>query len=439
MLDQFENSLAARRGRSRRCRVRLRCSLLRFGIRGRPVLDPKALHGLAGQMVEKILSTTEADPVALLIQTLTTFGSVIGRGPHFIVEETPHYTNLNSMLVGSTSLGREGTSASRILAPFRYVDEQWYLLRIANGLSSGEGLIKEVRDPLEKWDNKKNEMVLVDEGVEDKRLLVLETEFSMPLVNAKRLGNNLFRVVRELWDGKEVIRTLVSQSPQRATGAHVSIVGHITRDELLKEIDTTALMNGVVNRFLLALIGRSKELPFGGENDEDTTRELGEKIGELVNVMRRVGRVGMNDKAREIFKAAYHDLSAERPGLFGGAVARGAPQVRRLAMIYALLDRKDEVEAPHLEAALALWQYCLASAEILFGCATGDQNADMIGRALRTAGPAGMSRSDISNLFGRHLPAHHIDAALTVLVTHAKARPDCRRQGHFAVPIWVAT
>jgi hypothetical protein len=221
-------------------------------------------------------------------------------------------------------------------------------------------------------------------------------------------------------------------------GAHVSIVGHITRDELLKEIDTNALMNGVANRFLIAVIGRSKELPFGGESDEDTTRDLGEKLCAVVDVVRYSGRVGMTDKARELFTAAYHDLSAERPGLFGGAVARGAPQVRRLAMIYALFDKQDEVGAPHLEAALALWRYCLASAEILFGDATGDQNADMIRRALQTAGPAGMSRSDISSLFGRHLPAVQIDGALAVLMTHGKARPDTRRHGHLAVPIWVA-
>ena len=57
-------------------------------------------------------------------------------------------------------------------------------------LSSGEGLIYAVRDRVE-GENQKGEAVLLDGGVEDKRLLVLEAELAGVLKVMSREGNTL--------------------------------------------------------------------------------------------------------------------------------------------------------------------------------------------------------------------------------------------------------
>ena len=61
---------------------------------------PIAFHGLAGDFVRVIEPHSEADPVALLVQTLAFFGNVIGRGPYFPVEGDRHGLNLFVVLVG---------------------------------------------------------------------------------------------------------------------------------------------------------------------------------------------------------------------------------------------------------------------------------------------------------------------------------------------------
>jgi hypothetical protein len=43
----------------------------------------------------------------------------------------------------------------------------------------------------------------------------------------------------------------------------------------------------------------------------------------------------------------------------------------RLSALYALLDKSAVVKADHLKAALALWEYCEASARFIFGEALG--------------------------------------------------------------------
>ena len=96
----------------------------------------------------------------------------------------------------------------------------------------------------------------------------------------------------------------------------------------------------------------------------------------------------------------------------------------RLASIYAVLDRSTKIRAPHLKAALALWDYIEASARYLFGDALGDPVADAILQALRQFGE--LTRTDIRDLFGRNLSAIRIDKALALLLTNGKARREKR-------------
>lgn len=144
----------------------------------------EAFHGLAGEIVRLIEPHSEADPVALLAQTLVAFGNTVGRNAHFVAEDDRHYLNLFAVMVGATSKGRKGTSWSRIRSLFESVDELWTLERVQSGLSSGEGLIWAVRDPVEKREpirekgvTKDYQTITTDQGVSDKRLLAMEAEW----------------------------------------------------------------------------------------------------------------------------------------------------------------------------------------------------------------------------------------------------------------------
>src|SRR6516225_8939068 len=81
-----------------------------------PVLDDAALYGLGGEVVSCIAPHTESDPVALLLTYLACFGNAIGRGPHYLVEDTRHFANLFVLLAGATAKARKGTSADRVRA-----------------------------------------------------------------------------------------------------------------------------------------------------------------------------------------------------------------------------------------------------------------------------------------------------------------------------------
>ncbi len=96
-------------------------------------------------------------------------------------------------------------------------------------------------------------------------------------------------------------------------------------------------------------------------------------------------------------------LETGRTGLLGKVTQRASPYVLRLSCLYALLDCSKTVRREHLAAALALWKYAEDSARYIFGERTGDRLADDSLTALREAAGGGLTRTDISNLFGRNM------------------------------------
>lgn len=319
----------------------------------------------------------------------------------------------------------------------RTADEIWADGRNVSGLSSGEGLINHVRDEVIKWNAKDKSDEIVDPGVKDKRLMVTEAEFAGTLAVMDRPGNNLSPVVRNAWDGL-TLQTLTKNSPLRATGAHISITGHITKDELRARLTRTDMANGFANRFLFCLVKRSKLLPYGGHVDETALAKLAERFAKAVEFAKSVGRVRMTDEAAQAWAKAYAELSSDRPGLLGAVTARAEAQVIRLSLIFALLDGKDAIDTVHLDAAMAVWAYCDQSAGLIFGDSLGDPLADDILVALRRIA-GGMTRTDISNLFGRNRTSDQVSAALAMLLKLGRVKFEMKHTGGRPVETWFVT
>jgi len=377
-----------------------------------PQLEEAAYYGLAGEIVRTIEPQTESDPVALLVQLLAMVGNVIGRAPYFPVEADRHHMNVFTCLVGQTSKGRKGTSAGHPRRLLTTLDRSWSQ-RMMGGLSSGEGVIWNVRDPVY-GQNKQGEEVCLDEGVEDKRLCILETEFARALAKTGQEGNVLSAVLRQAWDHGD-LRTLVSgrhKAPVAATNAHVSVIAHITVDEVRRLLTETEAANGFGNRFLWVCVCRSKLLPRGGVYPEHTLKPLTDQLGTAIFHARTIAQMRRTPAAETRWEDIYTALAEGQPGLLGAITARAEAQVLRLSCLYALLDKTDTVDVLHLDAAYALWRYCETSARYIFGDVLGDPLADDLRRILQQAGTAGMTRTDLYNAFGRHQKSAAIGQAL---------------------------
>jgi hypothetical protein len=404
---------------------------------GWPELDRRALRGVLGDLVRAIEPHSEADPAALLIQSLVAYGNTLNRAPHFRAEADRHCMNLFAALVGETSKGRKGTSWGYIRQMFEQVDKEWTETRVLNGLSSGEGLIWAVRDPISKTEPIKErgrptgdyQTLIVDQGVSDKRLLVMESEFAGVLSVMGREGNTLSALIRQAWD-KGDLRTMTKHEPAQATGAHISLVVHVTKDELCRLMEANEASNGFCNRFLWLCVKRSKVLPEGGQFDATHEPALIERLKRAVTFGRGAGELKRDADTRAMWCTVYAELSEGKPGLLGAVTSRAEAQVMRLACLYALQDMSYVVQPDHLTAALALWEYCEASARYIFGQRLGDPIADALLTAFRSH-VDGMTRTEIRDWFGRNRKAHEIDRGLTLLVKQGLARKEDSQPGEW--------
>ena len=404
-------------------------------------LAAEAMHGLTGEVVRAIEPFSEADRVALLIHFLSTFGAAVGRGPHAWAGDARHTLRIWANLVGKTSKGRKGSAWAPNRRLFSLAEPSIVGDRLVHGLSSGEGLIWAVRDPIEKYErcgrgaDRSRQLEVVDPGISDKRLLVLEEEFASVLQVVQREGNTLSAIARCAWDHGN-LQSLTKNSPAKATGAHIVCSGHISRDELLRYLDRTEIASGFANRFIWLCTRRARELPEGGNLPEELLSDLARRISRALEHARRIDQMQRDGAAREIWKGIYGPLSGERPGLVGAMTARAEAQVLRLSMVYAALDGSSLISKEHLLAGLAVWAYADQSVTWIFGDSLGDPLADEVLRALRTDGP--LSRNDIYQRWGRHRGAAQIEHALGLVHEYGKARLERRETAGRPVEIWSA-
>jgi hypothetical protein len=315
-------------------------------------------------------------------------------------------------------------------------DPSW-ATRHASNLASGEVVAWAVRDATTAT-GRDGEVVVTDPGEDDKRLFAIESEFASVLRVAKRDGSVLSPILRQAWDSDRIVHT-AKRSPARClSGAHVVVLGHVTADELRRELSAMEIANGLANRFMFVSVRRARSLPRGGRLASGTLDAVAERLAVFLDYARTRRRVDGGPTFWGVYEPWYERTQNGAPGVVGSVLGRSAPYVLRLSLLFALLDGEDVLAAKHAHAALAIWQYVSDSAWHVFGRLSGDPVRDRIIVALAES-PEGMTRTALRDLFHRHAPAKDIDAALMALLGVGEATYEPVRTGGRPVMLWRAT
>lgn len=359
----------------------------------------EAFTGLAGDFVRLIEPHTEADSHALLGMFMIYAGVLLGREAWCVAEARRHYPVEFVLLVGKSSASRKGSALARVDAVMDRVDED-FSERKLSGLSSGEGLVKGLSPK--------------DSESGPRSFLGILSEFATLLGVMRREGNTMSSILREVWDCSR-LRVLTKHDPLDVDGVNLSIIGHITPDELLNGLTSIDRMNGFANRFLLLCVRRSKFLPEGG-GDVNMNNIVG-RLNSAVKAAKGRGCMQRDSIAKDYWAQEYPRLVGDREGLLGAICSRAEAHVLRLSLLYALLDQADVIRLEHLRAALAFWDYCERSAKHIFGAATGDVDADKIVGAL-ASGP--LSIRELHRVFQNHRSSEWLLAKLASLERSGK-------------------
>jgi hypothetical protein len=387
-----------------------------------PVLDEAALYGNAGTIVDLLAPHTEADRPALLVHLLAAFGAAVGVRPHIVVGSKRHPALLHTLVVGRTSDGAKGTAwdVTRAVLVKALPD---FTTNIVSGLTSGEGLIELVRDPSGDDPDAKD----FDPGVGDKRLLVVEEEYRSVLNRSHAKGSRLATVLRDAWDGNDLASLARKRNRLVASSPHIALAAHITPGELVGSLRDSDLSGGSMNRLLLVLSRRSGLHPRLGNVPADEMDSAAGLFTAAHTYAWQVNRLAPTASFWRRWDEVYPGLRASRPDTWAAkCLARGPAQVLRVAMMHALFNESDIIDAHHLDAAMALWRYVEAGVQWVFSeVSIEDTDPAALEAFIKAGGKHGRSRTAISvKHFHRHRTSAQIDAELCPLLD-AKRIVEC--------------
>jgi hypothetical protein len=228
-------------------------------------------------------------------------------------------------------------------------------------------------------------------------------------------------MLRKAWDAKKWLHTEGKISPEKATDAHISMIGHVTIKELLDCLKEVENKNGFSNRVLWIATKRHQKLPLPEWIDWRSSKHS-EILGRVSEIVRKLGpnaparEIHWSSEAEKDWSEFYKSIKETGSGIVGAIIARSDAHVLRLTMLFAVLDGSAAMMPKHLKAAIAFWQYCERSASWIFGEKTGNKAADKIHWALQRE-PKGITRTKIAlEVFNNHISKTNMDIAFSTLL-----------------------
>ena len=324
--------------------------------------DPEdAYYGPLGEVATRHREQIQINLEAFYAMLLPAVGWLIGRRAVFIYQKDRHHPNLFTAVVGDSACGK-GTTWNIIQDLLEQVEPDCPA-RLHRDVASAPGLIELVRDASTRIDGKRT---IDDPGVPDKRCFVLFEEMENLFTSTGRTGSTLEKVWNMAWDG----RTLENNAKDRkkATNPHVCCVAHITPESFQQAIKRASgglgATNGFLNRWITIQARQERVLPRGGNLPDvadcaDRIRQACAWLGTVNGGQPK--RIDWHPDTHAEWDAFACAMHSDHPFLRGirPIAARLKPMITRIAMLFALIDRQDQMTPEHLRAAKAFCLHCI--------------------------------------------------------------------------------
>ena len=306
---------------------------------------------------------------------------------------------------------------------------------ILSGISSGEGVIFNIRDARKGRESKDD-----DPGVEQKRMLITLAEFGSVLALVRRPGSTLSSVIRNAYDCTP-LETAAKVDPVRCAQPYITLSAAITPAELFGMLfdgrDTTASAdNGLGNRPLYLYAVREKLVanpkPTAGADRmaEEIAKNIHSVYGALQPTKPFLGTaIPFTPEAAAVYEQEIypelnaitgHSLNASK--LFG----RLTTNARKIAGILAVIAGEPAVSVGAIKAAAAWVRHGAATVNALASTvderlktARAQQAAETVLEALGKLGGPGVLVPQREVRRAAHLTAEQMKAAIAFLTGQA--------------------
>lgn len=361
-----------------------------------PQLGSKALYGPLGRCAEVVAASTEVSPTAVILACLVLAGSYF---PRTYIERgaARHYPRLSMMRVPAFWPFDSGSFLGPLCRLFDKVN-----LLVGPELASDI-----VRGPLTPRSGR-----LAGRCMSNRRPVVLLDNLSPGWW--RRRSDDLASTICDTFDGFDLPAW---SDPTRSVPPPTAFIGQV-RAAVIEEVSVEAAQ--VAARCIWWDHSRDDHRYTVQPLAVDDLNAVATQIAESVLRQRARRQVHLDDSAELAWEQALPNIVAQgAQDIVDACKDHAAAQVLRMALIFSLLDSTAQVQAAHVEAALATWGEHFDSVMRLFGDTLPCNLPDTI-RGILIQAQAPLTTSELHAAFNNHLPARRLKAALEELVAEGR-------------------
>lgn len=306
-----------------------------------------AFYGWFKRYVDLMHPTTEASRGFHLVCALTVAGSVVGRRVAAWYNSERLYPNQYSLLVGPTGSSRKGTSMKRA---YRLPEYRGRSLRNAHpkpfervsNVGSGASVVKTLKE----FPN---------------TLLTLEEATTLFSNMRRQGGDELIDRMIEAWDTPATLQDNVKNNPNTATDFFLSMLAGTQPGRLEDSLGANEIDSGLANRLGIFFGVRRELVAIAPDVDEIASAALYTDLYHSVHSYPEGGTLRMDDEAAAVWETWYRAYSEEQCSEDELSMRIRHPDMaQKWALLFAITDRAESIQLPHLTAAFAILDWMWA-------------------------------------------------------------------------------
>jgi hypothetical protein len=406
-----------------------------------------AWRGIFKDYRDAFQNVTEAPEQFHFAVLATVAGIVIGRSA-YMWHGRKLFPVFYSVLIGPTSISRKTTAAEKGVSLLADTDENGDivgadpLVLTLDHLSTPQGLLAQLKIPKQDEGLDPNSIeyarMMSTSPHEGIRALIVIDEFASLLWQAKReAGTGIIQLLTSAYNCPPELSNPTKVDPIKAKNPTIAMICASTRDWLERTIDQADIAGGYFGRHLFYEWTPTEPIPIPAKPNYTLLNRVTMKLQSIRRSFKERGyrqlEYNFDREAEEDIEYWYikrHQASPP-PEIIAAATARIDENVRKLALLYAVLENEPTdlfIHADQLQAAIAIGEYWEATAISIFGklgFSKAVRDDIRILEFVKSKGEA--TQSDVHQGLFSHLSADAVKAKMTALTEIGRLKRESKK------------
>lgn len=401
----------------------------------------EAWIGLFGDYRTLVEPTTEA-PVSFHFGSIATILGARLKRSVYVSYGGNLYPNVFAAEIGRTGTEKKDTAINRAR---NFFSRDELLIEVV-GTGSAEGLLQCFMDEETEVTGQRAKVIL--KPVEGRCLLFTEYEFSRFLSKSSQKGSNLLTTFTQLYDCPDEYSPPTRSNRIIAIKPVLSFLTGSTLASCEKHLNDEHVGSGFLNRFMFFIDQTDKLIPFPPKPDSGLCEPLRAKIEQIIKWAGSLpdGEIKVSPEAQACWEGFYPEWQTKRRlsnPLLADMWSRIPNHIWKIAMLYAVSDRRQEISQDDLELAILVGDYLEKTSAIIVSHLAKSKTTkieEYILNKLQKVHPYGLTKTQIHHHVGGKINVTALEKTLDglkkmqlIAEVEVKGKDGKGRSGYVAV------